>query len=143
MTTLTLDAANAIINAAFEKGRQLSLQPLCVAVIDAGSHVIAVQRQDGASTLRPQIAHAKAAGALSMGMSSRRIGDLAAERPAFVNALAPLTTFGIVPAAGGVIIVDVHGVTLGAVGVTGDISDNDEACALAGIAAAHFAARGE
>lgn len=136
MSRLRLDEANAVITGAFAKAGELGLQPLSVAVIDSGGHLIAFQRQDKASHLRPQIALAKAAGALGLGISSRKIGEMAAERPAFVAALAPLAGSGLVPAAGGVIIVDAQGFPIGAVGVTGDLSDADEACALAGIAAA-------
>lgn len=135
MKTIRLSDANRIITSAFDKGSELGLKPLCVAVLDPGGHVIAMQRQDEASTLRPQIAIAKASGALGLGVSSRKIADMAAERPTFVASLASLAPQGIVPAAGGVIVMR-DGEIVGAVGVTGDTSDNDEACALAGVSAA-------
>jgi len=141
MTTITLDQANAIITAALAKGAELGLKPLTVAVLDTGGHLIALQRQDRASTLRPQIATAKASGALALGVSSRKIGDMAAERPTFVASLGPISAHGVVPAAGGVIVVDSDGTAIGAVGITGDTSDNDESCALAGIAAAGLKAQ--
>lgn len=141
MTAITLDQANAIIAAALAKGRALTLKPLTVAVLDAGGHVIALQREDGASTLRPQIAIAKASGALALGMSSRRIGDMAAERPSFVASLGSIAPHGVVPAAGGVILADASGSTAGAVGITGDTSDNDEICAFAGVEAAGLTAQ--
>lgn len=96
---------------------------------------MAFAREDRSSTLRPQIATAKASGALAMGMSSRAIAEVAAERPTFIAAAAGLNPAGIIPAAGGVLI-QADGAVIGAVGVTGDTSDNDETCALAGIAAA-------
>ena len=133
MTRLSLAQANAIISAGLEKGRALGLKPLGIAVLDPGGHLIAFGREDGASTLRPQIAIAKAAGALSLGMSSRKIGEMAADRPTFVGTLATIAPGGLLPAAGGVIVVDGGGDPIGAVGVTGDTSDNDELCALAGI----------
>ena len=142
MTNITLDQANRIIAAAFAKGAELNLKPLSVAVLDCGGHLIAFARQDGSSTLRPQIAVGKAGGALGLGVSSRTIATMAAERPTFVNALGPIAPNGVIPAAGGVIIVDANGRTLGAVGITGDTSDNDEACALAGIAAAGLTPQG-
>jgi len=142
MTRISLDQANAVIAAALDKGRALGLKPLSVAVMDAGGHLIAFQRQDGASTLRPQIAAAKAGGALALGVSSRKIGDMAAERPSFVAALGPIAPHGVVPAAGGVIVVDDDGSPIGAVGITGDTSDHDEQCTLAGIAAAGLKAQG-
>lgn len=143
-TELTLAQANAIIAAAFDEGARLQLKPLTVAVLDAGGHTVALQRQDGASNLRPQIATAKAAGALALGVSSRQIGVMAQERPHFVGALAALgagAAAAIVPVAGGVLIRDADGRLLGAVGITGDTSDNDEACALAGTAAAGLSAQ--
>jgi uncharacterized protein GlcG (DUF336 family) len=142
MHRLTLENANAIIDAALAKGAELGLKPLSVAVLDAGGHLIAFQRQNGASTLRPGIAMGKASGALALGVSSRRIGDMAAERPSFVGSLGAIAPHGVVPAAGGVIVLGDDGLPAGAVGVTGDTSDNDEACALAGIAAAGLTAQG-
>ena len=140
--TITLAKANAVIAAAFDKAAELELKPLSVAVLDAGGHLIAFQRQDKASTLRFAIAAGKASGALALGVSSRRIGEMAAERPSFVASLGAIAPNGVIPAAGGVIVVDGAGAPIGAVGVTGDTSDNDEACALAGIAAAGLKAQG-
>ena len=141
MTRISLEQANAVIAAALDHGRELRLKPLSVVVMDAGGHLVALQRQDGASTLRPQIAAAKAGGALALGMSSRKIGDIAVERPSFVASLGPIAPHGVVPAAGGVIVVDAGGSPIGAVGITGDTSDQEEACALAGIAAAGLKAQ--
>jgi uncharacterized protein GlcG (DUF336 family) len=142
MTSITLAQADAIIAGAFAKGTELGLKPLGIAVLDPGGHLIAFARADGASTLRPQIALGKAGGALGLGMSSRRIGDMALERPTFAASLGPVAPHGVIPAAGGVIVVDAAGTPIGAVGVTGDTSDNDEICALAGIAAAGLTAQG-
>lgn len=135
MGHISLDQARTIIAAALAHGRALGLKPLSVAVLDGGSHLIAFERQDGSSTLRAQIATGKAAGALALGLSSRRIGEMAAERPSFIASLGTIAPAGLIPAAGGVIVVDEAGWAIGAVGVTGDTSDNDELCALAGIAA--------
>lgn len=141
MSKLTLDLANAIITGALEHSRDADFKPLTIAVLDAGGHLIALQRQDGSSIMRPHIAIAKASGALGLGVSSRSIGDMAAERPSFIGAAASLAPNGLVPAAGGVIICSEDGETIGAVGITGDTSDNDESCALAGIAGAGFSAK--
>jgi uncharacterized protein GlcG (DUF336 family) len=142
MNRIDLDHANRIVAEAFKKGAALKLKPLSVAVLDPGGHVIAFQRQDGASILRFQIAVAKAAGALAVGVSSRKIGEMAAERPSFVASLSAIAPQGVIPAAGGVIVVDDAGEILGAVGITGDSSDNDEACALAAITAAGLKVQG-
>jgi uncharacterized protein GlcG (DUF336 family) len=142
MTNITLAQANAVIAAAFAKGAELGLKPLGIVVLDPGGHMIAFARADGASTLRPHIALGKAGGALGMGMSSRKIGEMALERPTFAASLGSIAPHGVIPAAGGVIVVDDTGTPIGAVGVTGDTSDNDEICALAGIAAAGLQAQG-
>ena len=141
MTMITLSQAQTAIAAALAKGRELGLSPLTVAVLDAGGHLTALGREDGSSTLRPQIAVGKAAGALGLGISSRKIGENAVARPTFFASLHALAPQGVVPAAGGVIVVNGDGTPIGAVGVTGDTSDNDEACALAGIAAAGLEAQ--
>ncbi len=140
--SITLEQANEIIAGALRKGSALDLKPLSVAILDAGGHLIAFQRQDASSNARPQIAIGKAAGALALGVSSRRIAEMAAERPAFIAAVGPLAIGGLVPAAGGVIVASKEGNVLGAVGVTGDLSDNDERCAVAGIEAAGLRQRG-
>jgi uncharacterized protein GlcG (DUF336 family) len=142
LTKISLAQAKVIIAAAFEKGAALDLKPLSIAVLDPGGHLIAFERSDAASTLRPQIAIGKASGALALGVSSRTIGTMAAERPTFVASLGPIAPNGIIPAAGGVIVVDGQGQPIGAVGVTGDTSDNDEICALAGLAAAGLTPQG-
>ena len=136
MTSISLDQANQIASATLARGRELGLKPLTVAVLDAGGHLIALQREDGSSNLRPQLAIGKASGALALGLSSRKIAEMAVERPTFVASLTAIAPQGLVPAAGGVLVIGDGGAVSGAVGVTGDLSDNDEACALAGIAAA-------
>lgn len=134
MSRITLDQANTVIAGALSKRSELGIKPLAVAVLDAGGHLIAFQRQDGVSTGRLQVACGKAGGALFLGMSSAKLGEAAVQRPSFIAALAPLAPLGLVPAAGGVIVVDDEGLAIGAVGISGDTADNDEACALAGIA---------
>lgn len=142
MASLTLAQAQTIVAEALRKGRELGLKPLTVVVLDAGGHALALLREDGSSNLRPGIATGKASGALALGISSRKIADMAADRPTFVGSLGPISQGGIIPAAGGVIVLDASGATIGAVGVTGDTSDNDEIAALAGIAKAGLQAQG-
>lgn len=133
---IPLAHAETMISAALAEGAKRGLKPLTVAVLDAGGQLRALARQDGASNLRPELAIGKANGALALGVSSRVIGEMALDRPHFVNALGPMTSQGLVPAAGGLLIADQSGACIGAIGVTGDTSDQDEACALAGIEAA-------
>ena len=133
MHRLTLAQAIAIIEASFAKAAELKLKPMTVAVLDPGGYLIAAQRQDEASNVRVKLAQGKAAGALALGVSSRKVGEMAVDRPHFVASVRELGEGGMVPVAGGVIMTDTDGTILGAIGVTGDTSDNDEACALAAI----------
>lgn len=137
---LTLAAANAMIEKAFEKGAELKLKPLSVVVLDAGGYVIAFQRQDGASNLRFKMAHGKAYGTLALGIGSRAIYERAQEQAYFINAVNAIADGALVPVPGGVLIKSGSGDVLGAVGVTGDTSDHDEACAVAAIEAGGFTA---
>ena len=142
MTQLTLSKANQIIEVALVKGAEAGMKPLSVAVLDAGGHLQAFQRQDGASMLRFQIAAGKAFGALALGMGSRTVEKLAKDRPHFFDGLSGVSDGRIVPVTGGVLVKDAKGELLGAVGVTGDTSDNDEIAAIAGITAAGFVGDG-
>ncbi|QFT29350.1 hypothetical protein FIV00_02515 [Labrenzia sp. THAF82] len=137
---MTLSTAEAITSAALEKAVELKLKPLTVAILDAGGHAVLVKRQDGSSIMRPQIATGKAIGALAVGTGTRWLNANAESRPHFVNALNGVSGGAIVPVPGGVLIKGESGETLGAVGITGDTSDNDEACAVAGIVAAGLVA---
>jgi uncharacterized protein GlcG (DUF336 family) len=133
---LTLAQAISIAEATLDRGRAAGYKPLTVAVLDPGGNVKVLLREDGSDYLRPDIAIGKAWGALGMGMSSRALGDLAAERPQFAASLAALAEGKVVPAAGGVLLRDADAAIVGAVGVSGDVSDNDEECALHGAKAA-------
>ena len=133
MNGISLKQANRIITGALAKAGELNLKPLTVAVLDAGGHLVALARSDGSSSLRPEIAMGKAGGALALGVSSRAIASMAADRPSFIAALGPIAPQGVIPAAGGVIVTNARALVVGAVGVTGDTSDNDEICAIAGI----------
>jgi uncharacterized protein GlcG (DUF336 family) len=141
--SLTLQQATSIVEAALRTGRQTGCAPLAVAVLDAGGHLKAFAREDGAGIVRPQIAVGKAWGALGMGFGSRTLARRVVEQPqqqAFFGALNAMSGGRVVPAAGGVLIRDAGGAVLGAVGISGDVSDKDEACALAGIATAGLVA---
>ncbi len=125
---LKLDIARRLILDAFEKGAELGLKPLSVAILDPGGHLIAFERQDGASNMRFQMAHAKANGSLALGIGSRAIFNRAQEQPFFVQAVNALADGALLPVPGGALVRDGDGTLLGAIGVTGDTSDNDEAC---------------
>ena len=133
---LTLSQAEAITAAARAKGRELGLQPLTVVVLDAGGQVKTVQREDGSSLLRPEIALGKAFGALAMGLGGRELARRAQSMQGFMNALSDIADGRAVPVPGGVLACDAGGTILGAVGISGDVSAQDEVCAVAGIQAA-------
>lgn len=132
-----LEAASLIVDAALAEGRRRDLAPLAVAVLDAGGHLLVFKREDRTGILRFDIAFAKAWGALGMGFGTR---ELASRSPDFVNALAVMSGGRIAPSPGGVLIVNGTGDIVGAVGISGDTGENDETCALAGIAAAGLGA---
>ena len=134
--TLTLADAALIVDKALAEGRTRKFKPLTVAVLDAGGHLVAFKREDGSSILRPQIAEGKAWGTLGMGFGGREFARRVAAGPIFLNALMAASGGRVVPAPGGVLIRAKDGTVIGAVGISGDTSDNDEACAVAGIKAA-------
>lgn len=137
---LTLAQAGRIVDAALEKGRELDCAPLTIAVLDAGGHLLALKREDGAGLMRPDIAFGKAWGALGMGFGSRELFERAAGQPMFITALMAASAGRLIPVPGGVLIKDAAGGIVGAVGVSGDTSDRDELCGVAGIAAAGLTA---
>jgi len=140
MARLTLDQASAIIDATLAKGREMGLAPLTVAVLDDGGNLKAFKKQDGASLMRFEIATGKAWGAVGFGKSTRVLAGVAADRPAFMTSIIAASGGRLVPVPGGVLIRDAANELLGAVGVTGDTSDNDESAAVAGIEAAGLVA---
>jgi uncharacterized protein GlcG (DUF336 family) len=133
MHTLSLEQATAIVDAALHKARRTACAPLTVAVLDAGGHLVAFKREDRSGILRAQIAQAKAWGVLGMGAGGRALALRANDAPAFFAALTDLSQGRIVPGAGGVLIRDSEGRVIGAVGVSGDHPEEDEACAVFGI----------
>jgi uncharacterized protein GlcG (DUF336 family) len=137
---LSLIDALAIANATLQSGVTEGYAPLCVAVLDAGGHVLALLRDERASLYRPQIAMAKASGCLGMGLGGRELAARAQAVPQFFTALSAIFPNGIVPVAGGVLIRNADRQILGAVGVSGDTSDHDEICAVKGIESANFMA---
>ena len=133
MSVLTLKVAVNLTSQAIAAARAINAAPLTIAVLDAGGHLVSLQREDGASLLRPQIAIGKAWGAIALGKGSRLLALDAQQRPAFFAALNNLGQGSVVPAPGGVLIRDQDGNVLGAVGISGDLSDVDEQCAISAI----------
>jgi uncharacterized protein GlcG (DUF336 family) len=133
---LTLAQASTIVDIALATARDLELVPMTVAVLDAGGHLVAFKREDRSGILRYDIAYGKAWGALGMGFGSRTLYERAANTPQFFNALYAASGGRMVTNPGGVLIRNAEGEFIGAVGISGDTSDKDEACAIAGIEAA-------
>lgn len=140
MSNLKLTQASAIIDTAIAEARKQNFAPLAVAVLDAGGNLIAFKREDGAGILRFDIAYGKAWGALGMGFGTRELAERATRFPTFIAILSTVSHGRMVPSPGGVLIVGADKEVVGAVGISGDTGDNDEACAVAGIEAAGLSA---
>ena len=138
-SSLRLSDARAIVDATLDCGRRARCLPLAVMVLDSGGAPVCFAREDGCGLLRHDIARAKAWTCLAMGMSSRALRDRFATRSAFLGALSDVSAGRLAPAPGGVLIVDADGEVVGAVGVSGDASDKDEACAIDAVRRAGFA----
>lgn len=133
---ITLRKARTIIRKSLEKGREMELKPLSVIVMDAGGHILAFEREDGASPGRFGIAHGKAYGAVMLGMAGTAQMNRAEDQAYFMAAVNGVFGGQVVPVPGGILLRDKKGAVIGAVGVTGDTSDNDAAAGLFGIEAA-------
>ena len=140
MTMLTLSHASIIADAVLAAGAEHGLSPLAVVVLDGGGHDLVVKRSEAAAFYRHEIARTKAFGCLGMGMGGRDLARRAKGVPGFYAALATVTSGGLLPMPGGVLIRDAGGVIIGAVGVSGDTGDNDEIAAVAGVVAAGLVA---
>jgi uncharacterized protein GlcG (DUF336 family) len=136
MSSLTLAQASTIVDVALKTGRDANFQPLTVAVLDAGGHLVAFKREDKSGLLRFDIAFGKAWGALGMGFGGRTLAGRAPKSQLFFTTLAAASGGRFVPVIGGILIRDAAGDVIGAVGISGDASENDEKCGLAGIEAA-------
>jgi uncharacterized protein GlcG (DUF336 family) len=138
--TIDLETARTVIAAARAKAKDTDCKPMTVVVLDAGGHVLAVEREDGAANKRFEIAFGKANGALALGLGSRALMARAEQQPYFIAAAAAAIGGALVPVPGGVLVYDGDAL-VGAVGVTGDTSDKDEVVAVAGIEAAGLTAQ--
>jgi len=136
MSKLTLVQANKIVEAALAKAREMKIKPLAVAVLDDAGHVKSLQREDGASMFRNDVAIGKAWASVGMGAASRVLLQRAKENPQFFGALAATAQGKFLPQTGAVVIKDAEGNILGAAGASGGTGDEDEAVCIAGILAA-------
>ncbi len=138
MRAITLDQANTVITASLARARELDLKPLSVIVLDAGGRVKAFQKQDGSALLRFEISYGKAFAALGLGRSSKLVLQKYREKPYFMANLEELSDGPLFYEGGAQLILDEHGEVVGAVGITGDVNEMDDECAMAGIRAAGF-----
>ena len=138
MRALSLDQANTIIAATFAAAKKHKCRPMSAIVLDAGGRVKAFHKQDGSSLLRFEIAYGKAFAALSLNRSSRQVLQKAKEKPAFMQSLTELSDGPLFLEGGGQLVRDATGEIVGALGVTGDVNEVDDLCALDGIRAAGF-----
>ncbi|MEX2449552.1 MAG: heme-binding protein [Rhodospirillales bacterium] len=140
MAKLTLSKANSIIRNAIKTARANNAPEIAVVVLDDHGHIVAVQREDGASMFRVDVSLGKAWGSVAMGEPSRQLAKKAASNPNFIGALSTLSGGKILPNPGGVLIRDKKNKIVGAVGISGDTGANDEIFAIAGIEAAGLVA---
>jgi len=139
---LTLQQANRIIDEVLLVARQRDMPPLAVAVLDSGAHLKALQREDGVSFLRVQIAQAKAWGALAMDCNTDQLAERYnqdTQQQGFIDALNAMTGGKIIPLPGGVLVRDKQNRVVAAVGAAGGVSQDDEACVQTAITATGFA----
>jgi uncharacterized protein GlcG (DUF336 family) len=134
--SISLETAKIITAGVRAAAQERGLKPLTVVVLDAGGHVLSVEREDGASNNRFEIAYGKAYGALALGMGSRSLMARAEQQAYFITAAAAAIGGRLVPVPGGVLVKDEAGTVIGCVGVSGDTSDNDELAAISGIESA-------
>lgn len=137
--TLVLNAANQVIELAFERAAVSQVPPLAVVVLDTAGHLIAMQRQDGASMFRFDVALGKAWAAVAMGAPSRVLAERARDNPNFFTALASTGQGRFLPQPGAVLIYDQGGNLIGAAGASGGTGDEDETCCAEGVTGAGFA----
>jgi uncharacterized protein GlcG (DUF336 family) len=133
---LTLAQASTIVDVTLKTAREKKFEPLSVAVLDAGGHLVAFKREDKSGILRFDIAFGKAWAALGMGFGGRTLAGRAPRSQLFFTMLASASDGRFVPVVGGILIRDAAGDVIGAAGISGDTSENDEMCGLAGIEAA-------
>ena len=133
MAKLTLKQANTIIEKALAKGREMKVKPLGIVVLDESGHLVAAQREDGASMFRLDVARGKAWAAVAMGASSRALAKRAKDNPAFFTTLAATAEGKFLPQTGAALIRDKDGNILGAAGGSGGTGEEDEACCAYGI----------
>ena len=138
--TMTLELARRIVDAALAKSTALKLRPLAIAVMDARGSLVAFAAQDGTSLMRSKVGCAKAYGALALGMGTRAIYKRAQEQAYFIDAVNSLADGQIIPVPGGVLIRDNAGALVGALGISGDTSDNDEIVCIAALQAVNLRA---
>jgi len=130
---MNMEAASTIVTRAIEVARINKLKPIAVIVLDAGGNMVAFQKEDNTSLFREKIARGKAMGALGMGLDSAELAKVASARPAFIQSAFAASEGQLIPVPGGVLVKDHTGKIVGAVGISGDVSEADEACAIAGI----------
>ena len=138
--SISLDQAKVVVESTIAEARKLDLKPVSVIVLDPRGSIVSAGSEDGVSAMRAQIAHGKANAASQLGMGTRALMNRAEQQAYFIQAMNGLAGGDMVPVPGGVLLRDASGTLLGAVGISGDTSDNDEAAALGGVEAAGLAA---
>jgi uncharacterized protein GlcG (DUF336 family) len=101
--------------------------------VDPSGRVKHLSRMDGAGWFSPEIAMGKAVASAAFRADTADLVRRFQGKDVFTNSLSPLSGGRMVIGQGGCIIRDANGI-LGAIGVSGATSEQDEICARAGIA---------
>jgi uncharacterized protein GlcG (DUF336 family) len=130
---ITLDLAKKMVAGCEAKAQQQSWR-MNIAIVDNGANLVAFERMDGAFLGSIYIAQHKAITSVNLPFPSRTVGELAYgkdQQPARVPGIAQIPGFVAFP--GGLPIMTTDKTLIGAIGVSGSTSDNDELCAQAGL----------
>ena len=133
LETLTLTQVARVVDTALAAARRCGVSPIALVVLDQAGQLKYSVREDGASLLRLNIAHGKAAAAFGMGVSSRTLHERASANPVFFNAIASACGEGFIAQAGAVVIVGENSDPIGAIGASGGSGDEDEAVCMEGV----------
>ena len=126
---LTLGEANRMVQAAITEANRIGIR-LSVSGCDAGGHLLAFNRMEGAIFISAVAAQGKAFGAVGFGRDSSAIP---ADSPV-IQAIMATQGGKIIPAQGALVIVK-DGETVGAIGGSGGTAQQDEDCVRVGLAA--------
>lgn len=132
MKNITLEQARKVIDAAIAKSSELGVK-MNIAVVDAGTNLVAFNKMDDAWLGSIDISQKKAKTARYFNMDTGAIGQLSQPGGSLYN--IEHSNGGLITFPGGVVIKGQDGTIIGAVGVSGSTVEDDHAVASAGASA--------